>query len=134
MAAAYSLDLRKKILTAWQNKEGTQRDLAERFKVSLSFIRDLLRRYRETKEIAAKPQGGDHRSKIRGEDQEKLRTIVTEQNDIYLREIQETLAQQNGIKMSISSLSRTLKKLNLGRKKNSSRQRTSNRKSAKPPA
>jgi len=58
MAAAYSLDLRKKVLNAWQNKEGTQRDLAERFKVSLSFIRDLLRRYRETKEIAAKPQGG----------------------------------------------------------------------------
>jgi transposase len=33
--AAYSIDLRKKILSAWQNKEGTQRELAKRFKVSL---------------------------------------------------------------------------------------------------
>ena len=51
MAAAYSIDLRKKILTAWQNKEGSQRELAKRFKVSLSFIRNFLRRYREIGEI-----------------------------------------------------------------------------------
>ncbi|HEY9295443.1 MAG TPA: hypothetical protein VIQ31_03535, partial [Phormidium sp.] len=43
--AAYSIDLRQKILSAWQNKEGTQRELAKRFKVSLSFLRDFLRRY-----------------------------------------------------------------------------------------
>jgi hypothetical protein len=59
--AAYSVDLRQKILSAWQNKEGTQRDLAKRFKVSLSFIRDFLRRYRETNELTARPQGGDRR-------------------------------------------------------------------------
>jgi len=41
MAAAYSLDLRKKILTAWQNKEGSQRELAKQFKVSKSFIRNF---------------------------------------------------------------------------------------------
>ena len=64
--AAYSLDLRQRILTAWQNKENTQRGLAERFKVSLSFIRDFLRRYRETNDVAPKHQGGDRRSKIKG--------------------------------------------------------------------
>ena len=42
--AAYSIDLRQKILSAWQNKEGTQRELAKRFKVSLSFLRNFLRR------------------------------------------------------------------------------------------
>jgi transposase len=52
--AAYSIDLRQKILSAWQNKEGTQRELAKRFKVSLSFLRDFLCRYRETGEIAAR--------------------------------------------------------------------------------
>ncbi|MBW4636469.1 MAG: IS630 transposase-related protein [Iphinoe sp. HA4291-MV1] len=117
MAAAYSIDLRQKILSAWQNKEGSQRDLAKRFKVSLSFIRDFLRRYPETNEIAAKPQGGDRRSKIKGKDQELLKTIVTGQSDIYLREIQETLQQRTGIDVSVSSLSRTLKRLKLGRKK-----------------
>jgi len=115
--AAYSLDLRQKILSAWQNQEGTQRELAKRFKVSLSFIRDFLRRYRETGEIAAKPQGGDRRSKIKGEDQKILQEIVTEQSDIYLREIQEVIKERKGIEVSISSLSRTLNHLNLKRKK-----------------
>ena len=64
MAAAYSIDIREKILSAWQNKEGTQRELATRFKVSLSFISEFFRQYRETGEIAPKPQGGDRRSLI----------------------------------------------------------------------
>lgn len=115
--SAYSLDLRQKILSAWQNKENTQRGLAERFKVSLSFVRDFLRRYRATNEIAAKPQGGDRRSKIKGKDEELVKAIVAGQNDIYLREIQEKLQESNGIKVSVSSLSRTLKRLELKRKK-----------------
>jgi transposase len=115
--AAYSLDLRQKILSAWQNKENTQRGLAERFKVSLSFVRDFLRRYRETNEIAARPQGGDRRSKIKGKDEELVKAIIRKQNDIYLREIKETLQENNGIEVSVSGLSRTLKRLKLGRKK-----------------
>jgi transposase len=92
--AAYSVDLRQKILSAWQNKEGTQRDLAKRFKVSLSFIRDFLRRYRETHELTAKPQGGDRRSKLKSEEQELLKTMVSEQSDIYLRELQAALQER----------------------------------------
>jgi transposase len=74
-------------------------------------VRDLLRRYRETNEIAAKPQGGDRRSKIKGKNEELLKTIVKEQNDIYLREIKETLQETKGMQVSVSSLSRTLKRL-----------------------
>ncbi len=37
------MDLRDRILKAWQAKEGSQRNLAARFKVSLAFVRDLLR-------------------------------------------------------------------------------------------
>lgn len=117
MPASYSLDLRKKVLTAWQNKEGSQQHLAKRFDVSLSFVRDLLRRYRETNDITPKPQGGDRRSKLKAKEHELLQTIVDQQNDIYLREIQATLEQKQGIKVSVSSLSRTLKRIRLSRKK-----------------
>jgi len=92
--AAYSLDLRKKILSAWQNKENTQRGIAKRFKVSLSFVRDFLRRYRETKEIAARPQGGDRRSKIKGKDEELVKTIVKKQNDIFTRDKRQSTRKQ----------------------------------------
>jgi len=115
---AYSIDLRRKILSAWENKENTQRELATRFKVSLSFVRDLLRRYRETDEIAPKPQGGDRRSKVKGKAEELLKTMVRERNDIYLREIQAVMAERVGIKVSLSSLSRTMHRLKLNRKKN----------------
>jgi transposase len=43
MPTPYSIDLRSRVIMAWVAKEGSQRQLAERFKVSLSFIRDLLR-------------------------------------------------------------------------------------------
>lgn len=117
MAVAYSIDLRKKILSAWQGKEGSQRELAKRFKVSLSFIRDLLRQYRETGEITASQQGGDRRSKLKEKEQELLKKMVAEQNDIYLRELQGQIQEETGIEVSVSSLCRTLKKLKLRRKK-----------------
>jgi transposase len=115
--AAYSIDLRQKRLSAWQNFEGTQRELAKRFKVSLSFLRDFLRRYRETNEIGTRSQGGDRRSKLKGKEQELLKIIVTEKSDIYLREIQEEIKERPGIEVSISSLSRTLNRLKVRRKK-----------------
>jgi hypothetical protein len=83
--AEYSIDLRQKILSAWQNKEGTQRELAKRFKVSLSFLGDFLRRYRETGQIAARNQGGARRSKLKGKEQELLKIIVTDKSDILAR-------------------------------------------------
>jgi Transposase and inactivated derivatives len=92
--------------------------VSKRFKVSLSFLRDFLRRYRETGEIAARIQGGDRRSKLKGKEQELLKIIVIEKSDIYLREIKEEIKERQGIEVSISSLSRTLNRLKLRRKKN----------------
>ena len=48
MPAPLAVDLRQRIMAAYEAKEGSQRQLAERFKVSLSFIRDLRRHHRET--------------------------------------------------------------------------------------
>ena len=41
MAKGYSLDLPQRAWRAWQNGEGSQRELAGRFAVSLSFVRDF---------------------------------------------------------------------------------------------
>jgi transposase len=56
MPAPLSVDLRQRILAAYDAKEGSQRQLAERFKVSLSFIRDLRRQHRETGSVQPKRQ------------------------------------------------------------------------------
>ncbi|MCE2907094.1 MAG: winged helix-turn-helix domain-containing protein, partial [Anabaena sp. CoA2_C59] len=82
-----------------------------------SFISEFFRQYRETGKIEPKPKGGDRRSLIKGKEEELLKKIVIEQNDIYLREIQAAIEEQTEIEVSISSLSRTLKRLDLRRKK-----------------
>jgi transposase len=43
--------------------------------------------------------------------------MVEEKNDIYLEEIQNKIEEKTGIKVSVSSLCRTLQKLQLRRKK-----------------
>ena len=83
----------------------------------MAFIRNFLRRYRETGDIEAKPQRGDRRSKIKGKDEGLLQKLVKEQNNIDLRELQGSLLDRTGIEVSESSLCRQLNRLKLGRKK-----------------
>jgi transposase len=106
MPAAYSTDLRTKILDAYQNKEGSQQKIAARFNVSPSFVRDLLRQHRETGEIAAKPQGGDRRSKLKVQEKEVLKKIVTEKRDMYLHEIQSIVNDRLGFVLLVPVLPR----------------------------
>lgn len=49
---AYSLDLRQKIVDTYLEGGISQRQLAKRFKVALSFIEKLLKQYRENGSIA----------------------------------------------------------------------------------
>ncbi|MBA4448611.1 helix-turn-helix domain-containing protein, partial [Cylindrospermopsis raciborskii CS-506_D] len=44
-------ELLSQLIVAWVAQEGSQRQLAERFKVSLSFVKNLVRRYRETGQV-----------------------------------------------------------------------------------
>ena len=54
----YSNDLRLRVVQAYENQEGSMRQLAARFRLSLSCGRDLLTRYRTTGSVAPKPHGG----------------------------------------------------------------------------
>ena len=48
MPAPYSIDLRQRVINAYEAKEGSQRQIAERFQVSHSFVKKLIYRYRQT--------------------------------------------------------------------------------------
>jgi transposase len=52
MPKPYSIDLREKIVTAYENQEGSMQKLAKRFKVSKNFVADLLKRFKQTGQIA----------------------------------------------------------------------------------
>ena len=53
-----SQDLRLRIVQAYGHREGSMRQLATRFAVSLSVVCDLITRHRATGNIAPKPHGG----------------------------------------------------------------------------
>lgn len=55
MPVADSKDLRTRVIAAWEAKQESQRQLAERFKVSLSYVQRVLRCYRQTGQIEALP-------------------------------------------------------------------------------
>jgi transposase len=56
--AAYSIDLRQKILRAWERHLGSQRSIADSFGVSLAFVEKVLRQYRATGDLAPKAACG----------------------------------------------------------------------------
>ncbi len=53
----YSNDFRLKVVRAYERGEGSQRDLAQRFDVRLSFIQELRQRYRQTGSVAPQTTG-----------------------------------------------------------------------------
>jgi transposase len=119
---SYSLDLRQKVLDAHTNKEGSQRKLAQRFKVSLSFVQDLLKRHRTSGTIHPKPHGGGPTPKLTLEQKHNIQELVEQKNDMTLDELCECIEKQTQVRVSRSTMGRIVQSLNFTRKKNFTRQ------------
>jgi transposase len=122
--APYSLDLRQKLLHAYERWSGSQRALAELFGVSVSFVEKLLQRQRATGTVAPKPHGGGPSRRLDAADEDWLRQWVYEQPDLTLAELGERLANATGKRTSVPTLCRTLARLQLPRKKSRSMRRS----------
>lgn len=118
MPAAYSIDLRQRIINAYKAKEGSQRQLAKRFQVSLSCVKRLIRRYQQ-RQVKPKSHGGGAIALIKVSDLGAIKEMVEEQPDALLRELCEGWEQKPGIKVSLSTMHRRLQELKLTIKKNS---------------
>ncbi len=115
---AYSIDLRQKIVDTYKLGGISQRQLAKRFCVTLSFIEKLLKRYRETGNIAPLVRTQQTPSKLNEQQLNILKEIVEAKNDATLSEIREQLSEKTGIKISISTVDRILKRMEIRFKKN----------------
>ena len=120
----YSLDLRRRVLGAWQRGEGSQRQLARRFAVHLTFVRNLLRLYRQSGSIEPRPHGGGRRSLAEGPVLDRLAQMVAERPDDTLDEHRARLAAEGGPALSRAALWRALERLKLSVKKKPARHRT----------
>ena len=110
-----SNDLRKRILEAVDNNEGSRRKLAVRFKVNTATITKLLRLRRETGSFESRPHAGGVVPTLDGDALQRLRRLVEETPDATL----ETLRQAMGVSGSRMILCRALQKLGLPLKKKS---------------
>ena len=117
MPVAYSEDLRGRVIAAWEAKEGSQRQLAKRFKVSLSFVRNLLRHYRINGKIAAKRRGGYQKPTIGDEHLSIIQSLVESKNDLLLSELCDRFEEHTGIRVSIPTMYRAVQRLGLRHKK-----------------
>jgi len=115
----YSLDLRRRVLDAWLRGEGSQRQLASRFSVHLTFVRNLLRLYRQSGSIEPRPHGGGRRSPADGSVLARLAQRVAERPDDTLDEHRQRLAAEGGPLLSRAALWRALARLGLTVKKKS---------------
>ena len=120
---AYSLDLRQKIVDVYAEGVLSQRQLAERFRVTLSFIEKLLKQQRETGNIAPKVRTEQTPTKLTSEQLAILEQLVADDNDATLDELRCRLQEKTGVSIGRSTVDRMLKKLNLSVKKNITPQR-----------
>lgn len=119
MPAPYSIDLRQRVINAYEGKESSQRQIAKRFQVSPSFVKRLIHRYRQTGTVEPKPHGGGASAIIKQSELEQIKQLVDRQPDALLRELCQRWETMKGVKVSISTMHRRLEELKLTTKKNS---------------
>ncbi|MEP0755468.1 IS630 family transposase [Trichocoleus sp. Lan] len=114
---AYSIDLRQKIIEVYQREEISQRQLARRFGVALSFIAKLLKQYRQTQEISPKPFNGGVKLKLTPDKLEVLANLIEDNNDATLEELCSLLKAKTDITISRATMGRMSQRLKLTVKK-----------------
>jgi transposase len=109
---AYSLALPQKILDTYLEGGRSQRQLAKRFRVTLSNIIEI-KQYRETVSIAPKVRAQQTPPKLNEQQLDVLKEIVEAKNDATLSEIREQLKEKTGITIGISTVDRMLNKMEI---------------------
>jgi transposase len=101
----YSEDLCTRVIDAIDQHEGSHRQIAGRFRVSLTFIERLLRRRRETGSIRPKPHGSGRLPALDENQRKQLLGLVRKQPDATLEELRQRLA----VDCSLAAICRALR-------------------------
>jgi len=119
MAAAYSMDLRTRVLKD-ADAGLTSKELAERYRVSRAWVDALKQRWRATGSIAPLKQVKFRRRALAADQEDRLVALVTARPDATLSELRDALQTSAGV----TTIWRALDRLDLSLKKNRTRRRT----------
>jgi transposase len=125
---SYPVEFRQKILDCYYNEPISQRQLAKRFCVTLSFVQKLLKQYRETGDLRPKTYRCGRHLKLTPEQMIVLGTLIEENNDATLAELSKLFLERTGIVLSVATVARIAERLRITRKKNYTTTRTRDRK------
>jgi len=113
---AYSIDLREKIVNAYEQGNTSIRKVASRFGVAKSFVQKLLSIHKSQGHVAPKQQGGARKSKLDGS-AAQLAAMVEKYPDATLLEYCEYWGTTYNYWVSTSTMCRALQQQKLPRKK-----------------
>ena len=121
MTKPYSNDLRSRVVAAVE-AGSSRRQAAARFGVGISTVVHWVRRWRETGSYAAKPVGGDRRSKLKGAERDWLLARIAAKPELTLEDIRTEL-RRRGKGVGYGTVWRFFASHGISFKKNRSRQR-----------
>lgn len=103
----YSMDLREKILETYTEGESSYRQIAQRFRVSLSLITRVISRYRKENTLKPRPIGRPKKGKLEPY-KHKILEYLELNNDLTLEQLCQKFTTDTGIKVSIPTMCRFL--------------------------
>ncbi len=115
---AYSLDLRDRVVAAYEKDDATIAEIAQRFSVGQTFVKKMLRQKRETDSLERLPHKAGAKKRLSDKDRRWLAQQIKETPDLTLQELQEKLLTKKNISVSLATICRELKALRLPQKKN----------------
>lgn len=114
---AYSLELRQRIVRAYEQGQGSIAEVAQQFSVSTYFVKKMLRQWRNTSDLNHLPHAGGKPASLTARQLQLLKRKVKQQNDVSLSELQQILDEEQSVSVHLSTISRALSSPGLGRKK-----------------
>jgi len=117
MTAAYSNDLRERVVRSYENGRG-QSWIAREFGISLGSVKRYIKRCRATGSVAP-TKAKRQEPKIRTEQLAELRAIVDAEPDLRIEQYIERWEAKFGMRVGKANMCRTLQRANRPRKKDS---------------
>ena len=108
-----SLDLRERIVAAYDRGEGTREEIGHRFCVSAAFVAKLLHQRKRTGDIGPRRGSRGRQPKLLGTHRQQLRTLLAKQPDLTLAELRDAI----GVNCTIQAIHYVLAAMGLTYKK-----------------
>lgn len=118
MPRSYPVELRERVVAAYDDGEGTYDEIAERFKIGRATVDRWLNLSRRTGSLEPRPMGGArHERKVQEKGEAYVRELLALMPDSTQRELVEAYEDEFKVKMHRSTMGRRVARMGFTRKR-----------------